>query len=88
MRSAHAPSAAWDGVELPLLTAEELRLLSIRKGSLDQHERDEVESHVMHTYNFLRQIPWTRENRHIPEIARGTIMSAQRQGLSCSYQGR
>jgi HD-GYP domain-containing protein (c-di-GMP phosphodiesterase class II) len=54
----------------PLLTGEELRMLSIRKGSLDQHEREEVESHVLHTYNFLRQIPWTREIRHVPEIAR------------------
>jgi HD-GYP domain-containing protein (c-di-GMP phosphodiesterase class II) len=53
------------------VTPEEVRLLSIRKGSLDAGERDEVESHVEHTYNFLRQIPWTREIRNIPEIARG-----------------
>jgi HD-GYP domain-containing protein (c-di-GMP phosphodiesterase class II) len=59
-----------DGTLQPLLTGEELRMLSIRKGSLDQHEREEVESHVLHTYNFLRQIPWTREIRHVPEIAR------------------
>jgi HD-GYP domain-containing protein (c-di-GMP phosphodiesterase class II) len=61
----------WDGGERPLLTEEELRLLSIRKGSLDKREREEVESHVEHTYNFLRQIPWTREIRNVPEIARG-----------------
>jgi hypothetical protein len=60
-----------DGSTCPLLTPEEVRLLSIRKGSLDVGERDEVESHVEHTYNFLRQIPWTREIRNIPEIARG-----------------
>jgi len=60
-----------DGSECTLLTPEEVRLLSIRKGSLDAGERDEVESHVEHTYNFLRQIPWTREIRNIPEIARG-----------------
>ena len=48
-----------------------MRLLSIRKGSLDESEREEVESHVEHTYNFLKQIPWTREIRNIPEIARG-----------------
>ena len=46
-------------------------MLSIRKGSLDDGERDEVESHVEHTYDFLKQIPWTREIRNIPEIARG-----------------
>ena len=57
-------------VALPLLTEDELRMLSIRQGSLNQQERDEVESHVLHTYNFLRQIPWTREISHVPELAR------------------
>jgi HD-GYP domain-containing protein (c-di-GMP phosphodiesterase class II) len=60
-----------DRVERCLITPEEVRLLSIRKGSLDEGEREEVESHVEHTYNFLKQIPWTREIRNIPEIARG-----------------
>jgi HD-GYP domain-containing protein (c-di-GMP phosphodiesterase class II) len=61
----------WDGEMHSLVTPEEIRLLSIRKGSLDASEREEVESHVEHTYNFLKQIPWTREIRNIPEIARG-----------------
>ncbi len=60
-----------DGILRPLVTAEEVRLLSIRQGSLDERERAEVESHVDHTYHFLKQIPWTREIRNIPEIARG-----------------
>ena len=55
----------------PLLTPEEVQVLSIRKGSLDTHEREEVESHVELSYNFLKQIPWTREIRNVPEIARG-----------------
>ncbi len=60
-----------DGVERPLLTGEEVRMLSIPKGSLDSSERAEAESHVVHSYNFLKQIPWTRDIRNIPEIARG-----------------
>lgn len=60
-----------DGAMHPLITDEEVRLLSIRKGSLDHQERSEVESHVEHTYNFLKEIPWTREIRNIPEIAHG-----------------
>jgi len=59
------------GVMCPLLTPEEARLLSIRQGSLDVNERAEVESHVDRTYNFLKQIPWTKEIRNIPEIAHG-----------------
>jgi HD-GYP domain-containing protein (c-di-GMP phosphodiesterase class II) len=54
-----------------LLTDNEVRLLSIRKGSLDDTERQQIESHVVHTFNFLQQIPWTREIKHIPAIARG-----------------
>ena len=58
-----------DGRPLLLLSAQEARLLSISKGSLDEAERLEIESHVRHTINFLRQIPWTKEIRNIPEIA-------------------
>src|SRR5438105_76823 len=54
-----------------LLNTDEVRLLSIRKGSLDDAERLQIESHVVHTFNFLQQIPWTREIRSIPDIARG-----------------
>lgn len=61
---------AWDGTVKPLLTGDEVRLLSIPKGSLDDAERREIESHVVHTFNFLAQIPWTKELRQIPMIAR------------------
>jgi HD-GYP domain-containing protein (c-di-GMP phosphodiesterase class II) len=61
----------FDGVERPLLRDEELRYLMIRKGNLDDRERREIESHVTHTFNFLEQIPWTRELKGIPGIAYG-----------------
>jgi HD-GYP domain-containing protein (c-di-GMP phosphodiesterase class II) len=61
----------WDGTPRPLLNGDEVRLLSIPKGSLDDSERRQIESHVAHTFNFLSQIPWTKELRRIPEIARG-----------------
>lgn len=61
----------FDGARKPLLHEDEVRLLSIRKGSLDDDERRQIESHVAHTFNFLQQIPWTNEIRSIPEIARG-----------------
>ena len=59
-----------DNGSRPLLTQEEVRLLSIRKGSLDEDERRQIEAHVIHTFNFLQQIPWTNEISQIPEIAR------------------
>lgn len=58
-----------DGNTHSLLTPQEVKVLSIRRGSLSEEERLEIESHVMHTYNFLKQIPWTRDLSRVPEIA-------------------
>jgi HD-GYP domain-containing protein (c-di-GMP phosphodiesterase class II) len=57
------------GRRRPLLSAQELRLLSISRGNLDDQERSQIESHVSYTLNFLRQIPWTKEIKNIPAIA-------------------
>jgi HD-GYP domain-containing protein (c-di-GMP phosphodiesterase class II) len=59
------------GDQQPLLTSDEVRFLAIRKGTLDEAERLEIESHVTHTYKFLQEIPWTRELQQIPIIAFG-----------------
>ena len=58
-----------DGVTRPYITANELESLSIRRGSLSEQERVEIESHVTHTFRFLSQIPWTGEFARVPEIA-------------------
>ncbi len=60
-----------DGHPQPFLLAAEQKHLSIRKGSLDERERLEIESHVSHTFDFLRKIPWTKGLSRVPEIARG-----------------
>jgi HD-GYP domain-containing protein (c-di-GMP phosphodiesterase class II) len=58
-----------DGHRQPFLTPNEVQALSIRRGSLSEKERREIESHVTHTYRFLSEIPWTGEYRRVPEIA-------------------
>jgi HD-GYP domain-containing protein (c-di-GMP phosphodiesterase class II) len=60
-----------EGNKQPYLTQDESRFLTIRKGSLDKQERQEIESHVTHTYRFLQKIPWTRELGDVPLIAWG-----------------
>ncbi len=60
-----------DGEELPLLLPEELAVLSVPKGSLNEQERREIESHVVHSYDFLLTIPWPKRYGRIPEIAYG-----------------
>ena len=52
-----------------LLSDREYFMLKIRKGTLSVNERKEIESHVNHTYEFLRRIPWTTELSMVPEIA-------------------
>ncbi len=53
-----------------VITPEEALILSVQKGSLTEEERQQIESHVVHTFQFLSQIPWTKEIKRIPEIAR------------------
>jgi HD-GYP domain-containing protein (c-di-GMP phosphodiesterase class II) len=60
-----------EGRSQTYLTDDEVRFLTIRKGSLDEQERLEIESHVSHTYRFLLQIPWTKELQAVPQIAYG-----------------
>ena len=58
-----------EGVERPYLTPEEANCLGIQRGSLTPPERDEIESHVVHTFNFLTRIPWGKSFSSVPQIA-------------------
>lgn len=60
-----------DGGESPFLLPDELRVLSVPRGSLNEEERREIESHVVHSYEFLLTIPWPKRYRRVPEIAYG-----------------
>ncbi len=53
-----------------VITSDEATILAIPRGSLTATEMDEMRSHVVHTWEFLKRIPWTKEFRRIPEIAR------------------
>jgi response regulator RpfG family c-di-GMP phosphodiesterase len=59
----------WSGDSRNLMDPGDLDLLKIPKGSLSAQERDEIQSHVTHTYRFLSQIPWTSELAGVPDIA-------------------
>lgn len=58
-----------NGDLVPILTPDEWDKLSVRKGSLSPVERDQIQSHVVHSQKFLETIPWTRELSRVPEIA-------------------
>jgi HD-GYP domain-containing protein (c-di-GMP phosphodiesterase class II) len=72
-RVAEVAAQSWrddDGHELPFLTATEAHCLQIRRGSLTEQERMQINKHVEHTYDFLKKIPWSRTLRDVPDIAR------------------
>jgi response regulator RpfG family c-di-GMP phosphodiesterase len=60
-----------DGADIPLLLPEEARALAVPRGSLDEIERREIESHVVHSYQFLLTIPWPKRFANVPRIAYG-----------------
>jgi response regulator RpfG family c-di-GMP phosphodiesterase len=59
----------WEGHRERILESDDISALRIPKGSLSDVERQEVNSHVTHTYRFLSQIPWTGALAGLPEIA-------------------
>jgi HD-GYP domain-containing protein (c-di-GMP phosphodiesterase class II) len=58
-----------DGSAAPYLTPEELHFLQIPRGTLDDTERHEIESHAQETYRFLTKIPWTEDLGKLAEFA-------------------
>ena len=52
-----------------LITDDELHALSVKRGSLTEEERYEIEGHVRHTISFLSRIPWPSELCHVVDIA-------------------
>jgi HD-GYP domain-containing protein (c-di-GMP phosphodiesterase class II) len=57
------------GHKVNILTDNDRVNLMIKRGSLNNEERLEIESHVIETYKFVSKIPWPPEYRRIPEIA-------------------
>ncbi len=57
------------GNKVDILTDNDKVNLMIRRGSLNNDERLEIESHVIETYKFVSKIPWPPEYKRIPEIA-------------------
>ena len=58
-----------DGNKTAYLTEREATALSVKRGSLTEQERLEIESHVKYSYNFLSKIPWGKDLARVPEIA-------------------
>lgn len=60
-----------DGIELPLLTEDELRNLSVVRGTLTPEERQIVNDHIVLTIKMLEQLPFPRTMANVVEYAGG-----------------
>ncbi len=55
--------------ELPYLTPDELENLSIRRGSINEKERQIMKNHAQITLDMLDKIPFTKKLKNIPNFA-------------------
>jgi len=58
-----------DGQIMPLLSADEITNLSIRRGTLNDEERNIINNHALVTHKMLSQLPFPKKLRHIAEYA-------------------
>jgi HD-GYP domain-containing protein (c-di-GMP phosphodiesterase class II) len=68
---AHQTWRTQDGVEHPLLNAEEIENLTIRRGTLNNAERDIINRHISVTIDMLEALPWPAHLTRVPEFAGG-----------------
>ena len=67
-----AQSYRWidgQGVEVDLLSENEVENLSIRVGTLTPAERETINHHVVATSRMLESLPWPSHLTHVPEYA-------------------
>ena len=59
------------GHEADFLTAEEVKNLTIRAGTLTEDERKVINNHIVATIKMLEALPWPRHLTKVPEYAGG-----------------
>ena len=69
LKSAAARNYLMAGEVRPFLTEDEIMNLSIRRGTLNDRERDLINNHAVVTYKILSQLPFPKKLRRIPEYA-------------------
>lgn len=57
------------GKKIRMFKGIEYENLIIKRGNLTEKERNEINSHVSHSYNILKDIKWTKDLRAVPKIA-------------------
>lgn len=58
-----------DGVVRPILEPGDVENLTIERGTLNEHEREVINQHVVTTIQMLEELPYPRSLRNVPFIA-------------------
>ena len=61
----------FDGREVPLLDAKDIKNLQISKGTLLPEERKIINEHIVTTIEMLEQLPYPKLLKNVPEFAGG-----------------
>ena len=61
----------WSGVDQPFFSDDEVKNLTIPKGTLTPEERKIINSHIVVTIDMLKQLPFPRHLKRVPEYAGG-----------------
>jgi HD-GYP domain-containing protein (c-di-GMP phosphodiesterase class II) len=59
----------YDGTPQPLLTENEVYNLTIRRGTLNDEEREIINNHARITYKMLSQLPFPKKLKRVPDYA-------------------
>jgi len=59
----------FEDIELPLVTNDELKNLSVRRGTLNDEERKLINNHVVMTIKMLENLPFPKKFSKVPLIA-------------------
>jgi len=59
------------GVTADFLTVDEIKNLTISRGTLNNEEREKINHHIVATIKMLEALPWPKHLSHVPEYAGG-----------------
>jgi len=60
-----------EGKPKPLINADELKNLSVKRGTLNDDEREIVNNHIVATIKILESLPFPKKLKNVPEYAAG-----------------
>ncbi|MDH5763116.1 MAG: GAF domain-containing protein [Nitrospinota bacterium] len=76
-----------NGNEQPFITPDELENLSIRRGSINEKERQIMKNHAQITLDMLYKIPFTKKLKNIPNFAGAHHECINGKGYPLGLQG-